>query len=74
MLVATPAVRNLIREGKIHQIYPMMQAGGKFGMITMDQTSPSWSRPGTVTLELALERCTNEEDLRRLIQEPSWAA
>src|SRR6476469_3515641 len=36
VLVATPAVRNLIREGKIYQIYSLMQTGGKFGMITMD--------------------------------------
>ena len=38
VLVATPAIRNLIREGKIYQIYSLMQAGGKFGMVTMDQT------------------------------------
>ncbi len=37
ILVATPAVRNLIREGKTHQIYSAMQAGAKFGMVTMDQ-------------------------------------
>jgi twitching motility protein PilT len=74
VLVATPAVRNLIREGKIYQIYSMMQAGGKFGMVTMDQTLAGLVKNGTVTLELALERCTNEEDLRRLIQQPSWAA
>src|ERR671921_1613032 len=38
VLVATPAVRNLIREGKTHQIYSAMQAGGKYGMVTMDQS------------------------------------
>src|SRR5439155_3302423 len=38
LLIATPAVRNLIREGKTHQIYSAMQAGGKFGMQTMDQS------------------------------------
>jgi twitching motility protein PilT len=74
VLVATAAVRNLIREGKIYQIYSMMQAGGKFGMVTMDQTLAGLVKAGTVTLEMALERCTNEEDLRRLIQQPSWAA
>jgi twitching motility protein PilT len=74
VLVATPAVRNLIREGKIYQIASMMQAGGKYGMVTMDQTLAGLVKTGTVTLEAALERCTNEEDLRRLIQQPSWAA
>jgi twitching motility protein PilT len=74
VLVATPAVRNLIREGKIYQIYSLMQAGGKFGMITMDQTLATLVKAGQITLESAMERCTNEEDLRRLIQQPSWAA
>ncbi|MGZ6995814.1 MAG: PilT/PilU family type 4a pilus ATPase [Acidimicrobiia bacterium] len=74
VLVATPAIRNLIREGKIYQIYSLMQAGAKFGMITMDQTLATLVKAGTITLESALERCTNEEDLRRLIQQPSWAA
>src|SRR6187397_849797 len=36
VLVATPAVRNLIREAKVHQIYSMMQAGARHGMRTMD--------------------------------------
>ena len=70
VLVATPAVRNLIREGKIYQIYSMMQAGGKFGMVTMDQNLAALVQAGKVTLEVALERCTNEEDLRRLVQQP----
>ena len=74
VLVATPAIRNLIREGKIYQIYSLMQAGGKFGMITMDQNLAALVKNGSITLEMAMERCTNEEDLRRLIQTPSWAA
>src|SRR5262249_18032526 len=51
VLVATPAVRNLIREGKIYQIYSMMQAGGKFGMVTMDQNLAALVRAGKLTLE-----------------------
>ena len=38
VLVATPAIRNLIREGKVHQIYSVMQAGGRYGMQTMDMS------------------------------------
>jgi twitching motility protein PilT len=66
VLVATPAVRNLIREGKIYQIYSLMQTGAKFGMITMDQHLAQLVDSGKVTLDAALERCSSEEDLRRL--------
>jgi twitching motility protein PilT len=68
VLVATPAVRNLIREGKIYQIYSLMQTGAKFGMITMDQHLAQMVRTHKVTMEAALERCASEEDLRRLTQ------
>src|SRR6266571_6003390 len=37
VMIATPAIRNLIREAKVHQIYSAMQAGGRFGMRVMDQ-------------------------------------
>ena len=67
VLVATPAVRNLIREGKTHQIYSAMQAGGKFGMQTMDMSLASLVRQGAISMETAMQRCANEEDLRRLV-------
>lgn len=67
VLVATPAIRNLIREGKVHQIYSAMQAGGKFGMQTMDQSLAELVRSGSVALDVALERCHHEDDLRRLV-------
>jgi twitching motility protein PilT len=66
VLVATPAVRNLIREGKTHQIYSAMQAGGKYGMQTMDQSLAALVQRGVISMETAIERCANEEDLRRL--------
>jgi twitching motility protein PilT len=66
VLVATPAVRNLIREGKTHQIYSSMQAGGKYGMVTMDQSLATLFRAGKISFDTALERCANPEDLRRL--------
>ena len=76
VLVATPAVRNLIREGKIYQIYSLMQTGAKWGMVTMDQNLAQLVRQNKVTMEAALERCTNEDDLRRLVQSAGtgWAA
>jgi twitching motility protein PilT len=66
VMVATPAIRNLIREGKTHQIYSAMQAGGKYGMQTMDQSLAALVQRGVITMETAIERCANEEDLRRL--------
>ena len=67
VLVATPAIRNMIREGKVHQIYSSMQAGGKYGMQTMDQSLADLVRSGAVALDVALERCHHEDDLRRLV-------
>jgi len=67
ILVATPAVRNLIREGKTHMIYSAMQAGGKFGMQTMDQALAHLVRSGRITYELGLERCHNAEDFNKLL-------
>jgi twitching motility protein PilT len=67
VLVATPAVRNLIREGKTHQIYSSMQAGGKYGMQTMDQALANHVKAGNISMATALERCANADDLKRLI-------
>ena len=67
VLVATPGVRNLIREGKTHQIYTSMQAGGKFGMQVMDQHLAQLVKKGAVTYEAALERCHHAEEFNRLV-------
>jgi twitching motility protein PilT len=67
VLVATPAIRNLIREAKTHQIYSMLQAGGKFGMVTMDMSLAKLAREHQITLDVAREYCANDEDLRRLM-------
>ncbi len=66
VLVAIPAVQNLIREGKTHQIYTTMQAGGKYGMQVMDQHLAELVRKGSVTYEMALERCHRVEEFNRL--------
>jgi twitching motility protein PilT len=67
VLVCTPAVRNLIREGKVHQIYSIMQAGGRFGMQTMDQSLATLVKAGKISQQLAYERCHDAEELKRLI-------
>jgi twitching motility protein PilT len=64
--VATPAVRNLIREGKTHQIYTSMQAGGKYGMQVMDQHLAELVKKNKVTYEMALERAHKVEEFNRL--------
>ncbi len=67
VLVATPAVRNLIREGKTHQIYTSMQAGGKYGMQVMDQHLAELVKKHKITYEVALERSHRMEEFNRLV-------
>jgi twitching motility protein PilT len=71
VLVATPAVRNLVREAKVHQIYSAMQAGGKFGMQTMDQSLVALVRANRIDYETALASCHNAEELNRMLGRPS---
>jgi twitching motility protein PilT len=71
VLVATPAVRNLIREAKVHQIYSAMQAGGKFGMQTMDQSLVALVRANRIDYETALASCHNADELNRMLGRPS---
>src|ERR687893_69528 len=66
VLVPTPGVRNLIREGKNHQIYSAMQTGGKFGMQTMDAALVDLMRRGLITEAEAEKRSSNPDELRRL--------
>ena len=67
VLVATSAVRNLIREGKTHQIYTSIQSGGKFGMQVMDSSLAELVRKGKVSYEAGLERCHHVEEFNRLV-------
>jgi twitching motility protein PilT len=74
VLLATPAVRNLIREGKTHQIYTVMQTGTKFGMQTMDSSLADLVRRGVITRETADQRSSNPDDLSRLLISSAGAA
>src|SRR3990172_9721686 len=67
VMVATPGIRNLIREGKVHQIYSAMQAGGRYGMQTMDMSLASHVKAGRITQQMAFERCHDPEELQRLV-------
>lgn len=67
LLVATPAVRNLIREAKTHQIYSSIQSGGKDGMQTMDSALAELVRLGKITFEEAKEHCHSLDEVSRLV-------
>jgi len=69
ILVPNAAIRNLIREDKIHQIYSMMQTGQeKFGMQTFNQALASLYHSRQITLEAAMNRTSNPDELKELIE------
>jgi twitching motility protein PilT len=74
VLIPNPAVRNLIREGKTHQIYSVLQTGSAQGMQTMDAALVSLVRTGKVSQKLAEERSSTPEELRRLLGAGALAA
>ena len=67
VMVATPAIRNLVREGKVHQITSAMQAGGRYGMQTMDAALANLVLEGRVHQEQALERAIDQDSFLDLI-------
>ena len=67
ILVPTPAIRNLIREGKTHQIYSTLQTGVSHGMQTMDASLAELVRNNKISRELAESRSGAPEELRRLM-------
>ena len=71
VLVPTPAVRNLIRESKSHQIYSVLQTGGAHGMQTMDAGLVGLVRAGKITRQLAEANAHSPEELRRLLGSPN---
>jgi twitching motility protein PilT len=72
ILVPNSAIRNLIREDKIHQIYSMMQTGqDKFGMQTFNQSLATLYHKRQITLDVALQRSSNVDELKELIERGS---
>jgi len=67
VMVATSAIRNLIREAKAHQIYSAMQAGGQYKMQTMDHSIAALFKRGIVSYDVAMARCNNRDEMIRLI-------
>ncbi len=69
VLIATSAVRSLIREGKIHQIYSVIQTSQRSGMKTMNQSLAELCNRGIVSHELCLYKTTNPDEFEKLIKE-----
>lgn len=70
IMIATPAVRNLIRENKTHQIPSVIQTSHAVGMISMDQCLRDLYLRGIITLEEAMTRAVNVEELKKMINTP----
>ncbi len=72
ILIPNPAIRNLIREDKIHQIYSMMQTGqDKFGMQTFNQALATAFHKKQISLDVAMQRSSNADELKDLIERGS---
>lgn len=68
ILVATPAVRNIIREGKSHQLEAVIQTGAEYGMQSMDKTLVNLIHNGTITYDEARNYAVDIEELDRLMR------
>jgi len=67
VLVCTPAVKAVIREGKTHQIYSLMQAGQKFGMQTMNQGLMQAVQDKSISVEEAMNRSSDSGELEQML-------
>ena len=67
ILVATPAISALIREGKTHQVYSAIQTGANYGMCTMEKSLAELHGAGAITDEDALAKANHPQELRPLI-------
>jgi len=65
IMIATPAIRNLIREGKNHQIDTAIQTGGYLKMQTMDASLVSLYKKGLIRKEVALTQSINPEEIKK---------
>jgi twitching motility protein PilT len=67
IMIATPAIRNLIREAKTHQIESTLQTGAQYGMQTMDMALADLVRRQLISTEDAIARAIHADELRKLI-------
>jgi twitching motility protein PilT len=74
IMVASPAIRNLIREAKAHQITSIIQTNAHLGMQTMDQCLRDYYQRGLITYEDAMARAMNQEELKKMLFTKEGAA
>lgn len=67
LMVVTPAIANLIREGKTPQIYSAIQTGAKLGMQTMEQALSNFVKAGLISFEAAVGKSSKPEELQRIL-------
>jgi twitching motility protein PilT len=70
VLVPTPAIRNLIRESKTHQLTTTMQTGRQYGMVTMDESLADLYKRGLIAYETALSQAIDPGVLKQLLGRP----
>jgi twitching motility protein PilT len=69
VMICNPAIRNLIRSAKTHQIYSLIQTGAAIGMQTMDQGLAKAVQAGTITEAMAFDRCHDPSELRDYLRQ-----
>ncbi|MBF2009640.1 type IV pilus twitching motility protein PilT [Chlorogloeopsis fritschii PCC 9212] len=67
IMIVTPAISNLIREGKTAQIYSAIQTGGKLGMQTLEKVLADLYKQGTISFEAAIAKTSKPDEVQRLI-------
>lgn len=67
IMVVTPAISNLIREGKTAQIYGAIQTGGKLSMQTLEKVLSDLYKAGTISFDAAMSKTSRPDELQRLI-------
>jgi twitching motility protein PilT len=66
VMIATPGIRNLIREQEIEQIPTLMQTGAQYGMKTMDKSLKELYHAGLITLDMAMSKVKNIDEFKQL--------
>lgn len=68
VLMATPAVKNTIREGKTHQIDNIIQTSGEIGMVSLESSLANWVKVGKLSLDVACQYALRPEEVTRLVK------
>jgi twitching motility protein PilT len=67
IMVCTPAIRAIVRDDKVHQIYSMIQSGQKYGMKTMNQSLAELYTAGKITINDAMNYSHNTQELSEML-------